>query len=136
MVPNVTRALRTTCIKNVKFKIIKISTSCQYVGYFYYSENLNWAARNLPLGHIRPAGRGLDIAGLRKCFLSWTVAVYGNNIICTSAHCHEAFKLCVCAYTVHFRSHAGRESKCSFHVDVQTIEMARASTFVVRPARI
>jgi len=37
-------ALRTTRIKNVKFKIIKIRAGCQYVGYFYYSENLNWAA--------------------------------------------------------------------------------------------
>jgi len=37
-------ALRTTYIKNVKFKIITIRTGCQYVGYFYYSKNLNWAA--------------------------------------------------------------------------------------------
>jgi len=54
-------ALRTTCIKNVKFKIIKIRTSCQYIGYFYYSENLNWATQNLRLGHMRPTGLGLDI---------------------------------------------------------------------------
>jgi len=32
-------------------------TSC-HVGYFYYSENLNYAAQNLLLG------RGLDIAAL------------------------------------------------------------------------
>jgi len=50
--------LRTTCIKNVKFKIIKTTTGCQYVGYFYYSENLNWAAQNPRLG------RGLDMADL------------------------------------------------------------------------
>jgi len=37
-------ALRITCIKNVKFKIIKIKIGCQYVGYLYYSKNLNWAA--------------------------------------------------------------------------------------------
>jgi len=37
-------ALRTTRIKNVKFKIIKIRTGCQYAGYFHYSERLNWAA--------------------------------------------------------------------------------------------
>ena len=37
-------ALSTTCIKNVKFKIIKIRTGCQYIGYFHYSEILNWAA--------------------------------------------------------------------------------------------
>jgi len=36
--------LTTTCIKNVKFKIIKIRTGYQYVGYFYYSEILNWVA--------------------------------------------------------------------------------------------
>ena len=29
--------LKTICIKNVKFKIIKI-TGCQYMGYFNYSE--------------------------------------------------------------------------------------------------
>ena len=39
-------------------------TGCQYVGYFYYSDNLNWAARNLRLGRMRPEGCGLDIAGL------------------------------------------------------------------------
>jgi len=37
-------AMKITCIKNVKFKIIKIRTACQYIGYFYYSENLTWAA--------------------------------------------------------------------------------------------
>jgi len=55
-------ALKTTCIKNVKFKLIKIRTGCHYIGYFYYSENLNWAAQNLQLSCMRPAGRGLDIA--------------------------------------------------------------------------
>jgi len=37
-------ALRTICIKNVKIKIVKIREGCQYVGYFRYSENLNWVA--------------------------------------------------------------------------------------------
>jgi len=55
-------ALRTTCIKNVKFKVIKIRTGCQYVGYFHYSENLNWAAQRLRLGRMGPADRRLDIA--------------------------------------------------------------------------
>ena len=36
-------ALRTTCMKNVKFKIIKNRKDCQYVGYLYYNGNLNWA---------------------------------------------------------------------------------------------
>ena len=49
-------ALRTTCIKIVEFKIIKIRTGYQYVGYFYYSEYQNWAAKNLRRGHMRPAG--------------------------------------------------------------------------------
>jgi len=40
---------------------MKIRTGCQYVGYFYYSEHLNWAAQNLRLG------RGLDIADLDLC---------------------------------------------------------------------
>ena len=48
-------ALRTTGIKKVKFKIIKIRTGCENVGYFYHSENLNWAAQNFRLGCMRPA---------------------------------------------------------------------------------
>jgi len=52
------RGTEDSGIKNFKFKIIKIRTDCQYVGYFCYSENLNWAAQNLRLG------RGLDIAAL------------------------------------------------------------------------
>jgi len=28
---------------------------CQYIGYFYCSENLNWAAKKLRLGHMLPA---------------------------------------------------------------------------------
>jgi len=53
-------ALKATYIKNVKFKIIKTKTDCQYVGYFCYSENLNWAAQNTR------KGRGLDMAGLER----------------------------------------------------------------------
>ena len=67
MVTDVIVALKATCIKNVKFKIIKIRTGCQYVGFFYYSENLNWAAQNLRLV------RGLDIAAL--------VALYSNDSV-------------------------------------------------------
>jgi len=59
-------ALKTTCIKNVKFKIIKTRTGCQYVGYFCYSENPE-------LGRTKPStGRheahGLDIARLDNFF--------------------------------------------------------------------
>jgi len=50
-------------IKNVKFKIIKTRTGCQYVGYFYYSENLNWVAQN-----PEPC-RGLDIGSLNPKFM-------------------------------------------------------------------
>jgi len=53
-------SLRTICIKNVKFKIVKIRTGCQNIGCFYYSESLHWAAQNSRLG------RGLDIAGLNQ----------------------------------------------------------------------
>ena len=55
-----------TCIKNVKLKVNKIRKGCRYVGYFYYSENLNWAAQNLCLGRMRPEDRGLDIAALEE----------------------------------------------------------------------
>jgi len=53
-------ALKTTCIKNVKFKIIEIRTGCQYGGYFYYSENLMGRTKPSTVPH---AGRVLDIAG-------------------------------------------------------------------------
>jgi len=43
-------ALRTTSIKNVKLKIIKTRTGCQYIGYFY-SVNLNWVACGPGFGH-------------------------------------------------------------------------------------
>ena len=50
--------MKTTCNENVKFEIIKIRTSCQYVGYFHCSKNLKWATQNLGLC------RGSDIAAL------------------------------------------------------------------------
>jgi len=56
--------LKTICIKHVKFQIIKIKTSSQYIGNFYYCENLKWAAQNLRLSHMWPMGRRLDIAAL------------------------------------------------------------------------
>jgi len=49
-------ALRITCLKNVKFSVIQTRTDCQYLGYLYYSENLNWAAQNLRMGRMPPAG--------------------------------------------------------------------------------
>jgi len=44
MVTDVKVALKTTCIKNVNFMIVKIRTGYQNIGYFYYGKNLNWAA--------------------------------------------------------------------------------------------
>jgi len=43
-------ALRTTCIKNIRFKIIKVRTCC-HVDYLYYGVTLNWAARGPRVGH-------------------------------------------------------------------------------------
>jgi len=43
-------ALRTTCIKNVKFKIINIKTDWQYVRYFYTT-----VQRRPKLGRIKPS---------------------------------------------------------------------------------
>jgi len=51
-------ALRTTYIKNVKFKIIKTRIGCQCVGYLYYSENKNWAAENLDWAACGPGAAG------------------------------------------------------------------------------
>jgi len=47
-----------------QIQIIKTRTGCQYVGYVYYSVNLNWTAQYPQLGRMRPAGLGLDIAAL------------------------------------------------------------------------
>jgi len=69
-------ALNTTCVKNIKFMIIKIRTGCQYIGHFYYSEKLNWAAQNLRHGHMRPPGRGLDIAAVDRLDLDKIVENY------------------------------------------------------------
>jgi len=90
-------ALRTTCNKNVKFKIIKIKTSCQYVGCFYHSKNLNWAAQNLRLGRMRVAG--------------WTQLVKGDT-----THCAEytmqvvmikfcTFQIFTCRNTILYEQH-------------------------------
>jgi len=66
---------RTTCIKNVKFKIVKIRTGCQYAGYFYYVQ------RKPKLGRIRPVlGRGLDITGLDKKGSNQRLFKYQNRI--------------------------------------------------------
>jgi len=64
-------ALKTTYIKNVKFKIIKIKTGCQYVGYFNYSENLNWGCTKYSTGPY--AGRRLD---------SWFRQNFFNGSLC------------------------------------------------------
>jgi len=60
-------ALKTTCIKNVKLKIVQIRTGCRYIRHFNHSQNLNWAAQSLRLGHMQPTGCGLNIAGLHGC---------------------------------------------------------------------
>jgi len=44
-------ALKTNWIKIFKFRLIKIRTGCQYIGYIYYSENLIWAACGSRVGH-------------------------------------------------------------------------------------
>jgi len=54
-------ALKTTCIKNVNFKLIKIRIGCQYIGYS--------ATPKTKLGGTKPSTRlhaahGLDMADL------------------------------------------------------------------------
>ena len=77
-------AVRTACIKYIKFKIIKIQTGCHYVGYLYYSENLldRTKPQNLRLG------RGLDIAGID---LSGTLKNWVNGFVFSiTARCASA----------------------------------------------
>ena len=47
-------ALKTSWIKNVNFKIIKIRTGCHFIGYFHFSENANWAAQNFDCATCGP----------------------------------------------------------------------------------
>ena len=63
-------ALKTNLHHKCRISIIKIRTGCQNIRHFCYSENLIWTARNLRLGRMRLAGRGLDIADLNKRRLS------------------------------------------------------------------
>jgi len=35
---------------------MKIGTGCQYMGYFYFRENLNWVSQSRRLGRMQPAG--------------------------------------------------------------------------------
>jgi len=110
-------ALRTTCIENVKLNIIKIRTSCQYVGSFHYSENLNWAAQNLWLACMWPSSHRLDIDVLEcitePCMIEiveyipkmanhWQVNV--NNSHCSRGRIHwhsKCINPCTCSPLIH-----------------------------------
>jgi len=99
-------ALRTTCIKNVKFKIFeKDRLSVFRILILHYSENLNWDARNLRLG------RGLDIAGLgfqAFCRLSM------NQPTGLCFHLLAMILTCTCLYSSNFTpkvKHARNQSQ-------------------------
>ena len=70
--------LRTTCIKNIKFKVIKTRIGYQYIGYFYYSVSLNWAACGPRFGHSwtkhiwNIASCRSTTENLNASFLTWT----------------------------------------------------------------
>ena len=89
--------LRTTCMKNVKFKIMKIRTGCEYVGYFYYSENLNWATQNFRMG------RGSRMAELYYIIVSALMVVNKcSNVNFSLVAETESFPPCaVCCSAVH-----------------------------------
>jgi len=50
----------------LQLSFLRLGTDChcQYVDYLYFSDKQNWVTQNLRLGHMRPKGRGLDIAAL------------------------------------------------------------------------
>jgi len=54
--------------------MIKTRTSCPFVLLHYYSENENWAAQELRLGRMRPAGWSWSKAGLFKL---WVTTFWG-----------------------------------------------------------
>jgi len=71
--------LRTTCIKNVKFKMIKTRSGCQYVAYcriLILQRKPKVGCTNPQLGRISARGRGLDIGGL-EISLCVLVAIAG-----------------------------------------------------------
>jgi len=106
-------ALRTACNKNIKFRIIKIRTSC-HGGYFYYSENLNWAACCPRVGHSwtrmsflrfgKPPGpqRALKVWGankfLRQDFCFYYVLIHNflgtTNLGGTASECPSWLRAC------------------------------------------
>jgi len=63
--------LRTTYIKIVNFKIIKTKTGCQYVGYFYYSKNINELDITVLVHHLsrQTAFSFLLVAEMFECFI-------------------------------------------------------------------
>jgi len=79
-------ALRTTCIKNVKFKIIETRTVCQYAGDFDYSEN---QTRTIAKTKLLPAQRRLTvfayfcllICGRNANIMEWIYMKISRNIV-------------------------------------------------------
>ena len=52
-----------------------------YVGYFHYTENLNWAAQNPRLGCMRLTVRGLDIAGINPRALPLSAVTFSLHYL-------------------------------------------------------
>jgi len=111
-------ALSTTCIKNIKFKIIKIRTGC-HVGYFYYSKNLNWSAQNPQLGSLWPRAqighswseetniwiycsclyKLNKLTNLNFSCTCYTVAMWNSSCTCESEHLfHVQVKFCTAVF--------------------------------------
>jgi len=81
-------ALKITCIKYVKFKIIKIRTGCQYVGYFDYKTQTG-PHKTSTWPH---AGPGLDIAGPNQRIyveapIGWSTCATARDQIRHSKEC-------------------------------------------------
>jgi len=69
-------------------------TGCQYLGYFYYSENLNWATQNLRLGC------GLDTADLQNVW-STSRNMTGFLMIGFEKCCGSMVLTAVCYWPTH-----------------------------------
>jgi len=114
-------ALRATCNKNVKFKVIKIRTGCQCVSYLYYCGNLNWLAQNLWLGRMLPAGRGLDMAGLKLCGCFRQLKLLFRiifNIFLAVNHCYWKscwHCLCIIIPYLSFLAQLGLPNRCPLY---------------------
>ena len=100
--------LRTTASKVSIFKIIKIRTSCQYVGYFHCSWNRNWRTQNLQMDCMRPAGGHSCF----RIFLFDKCQKARSHLICANTSKFVPIQIFCCKNVFHKLQHITSLSRC------------------------